>query len=273
MVLLSVDMLESVPGGPSGGSGILVRLRDPEAQRKIDRELQTADRLAAISRISSGVAHEVKNPLNAMLLHVEVARAQTRARRYRCGASRWRSSPARSCGWIAWCARSWISRGRWNSSWPTFRCRNWCRRSWNWRGRRPRPPGFGVTVQEEAEGVEVRVDRDLFKQAVLNIVVNAMQAMPEGGELRFEATAGESTAEMRISDTGAGISRGIAREDLPAVFQHQEGRLRNRPGHDLPDRPITRWYNRFHQRTGEGHDLPDPPADRGVTMKMMRGIH
>ena len=100
-MLLSVDLLESLPGGPAGGSGILVRLRDPEAQRKIDRELQTADRLAAISRISSGVAHEVKNPLNAILLHVEVARASWRTaipmwRR------RWRSSPAKSCGWTAW---------------------------------------------------------------------------------------------------------------------------------------------------------------------------
>ena len=70
-------MLESLPGRirPRAG-GILVRLRDPEAQRKINRELQTADRLAAISRISSGVAHEVKNPLNAILLHVEVARSK-----------------------------------------------------------------------------------------------------------------------------------------------------------------------------------------------------
>src|SRR5581483_2756612 len=68
VVLLSVDMLESIPGAT--GSGLLVRLRDPEAQRKIGRELQTADRLAAISRVSGGVAHEVKNPLNAILLHV-----------------------------------------------------------------------------------------------------------------------------------------------------------------------------------------------------------
>ena len=71
-----MDILESLPGGPAAPSGILVRLRDPEAQRKINRELQTADRLSAISRISSGVAHEVKNPLNAILLHVEVARSK-----------------------------------------------------------------------------------------------------------------------------------------------------------------------------------------------------
>ncbi len=65
--------------------------------------------------------------------------------------------------------------------------------------------GISVSVREEVEGVEVRVDRDLFKQAVLNVVVNAMQAMPGGGELRFEATSGKNGAELRISDTGPGI--------------------------------------------------------------------
>src|SRR6185369_6378990 len=75
IVLLSVDILEGLPGA-AAPSGVLVRLSDPEAQRKINRELQTADRLSAISRISSGVAHEVKNPLNAILLHVEVARSK-----------------------------------------------------------------------------------------------------------------------------------------------------------------------------------------------------
>jgi signal transduction histidine kinase len=72
-VLLSVDWLQAQSGARTG---LLVRLRDPEAQRQIGRQLQTADRLAAISRISGGVAHEVKNPLNAILLHVEVARTR-----------------------------------------------------------------------------------------------------------------------------------------------------------------------------------------------------
>jgi signal transduction histidine kinase len=51
----------------------------------------------------------------------------------------------------------------------------------------------------------VRADHDLVKQAFLNIAVNAMQAMPEGGELRFASTANEDTAEIRIADTGPGI--------------------------------------------------------------------
>jgi signal transduction histidine kinase len=62
-----------------------------------------------------------------------------------------------------------------------------------------------ISVQQEAEGAEVRIDRDLMKQALLNIVVNAMQAMPQGGELRFASSVVEETVEIRISDTGPGI--------------------------------------------------------------------
>ncbi len=63
------------------------------------------------------------------------------------------------------------------------------------------------------------MDRDLFKQAVLNIVVNAMQAMPDGGELRFEATAGvKEMAELRISDTGAGIPEALREKIFRLYF-------------------------------------------------------
>ena len=63
-----------------------------------------------------------------------------------------------------------------------------------------------VEVRLEEDGVEVRADRDLLKQAILNVVVNAIEAMPGGGALRLEALAGEDTAELRVSDTGVGIS-------------------------------------------------------------------
>jgi signal transduction histidine kinase len=62
-----------------------------------------------------------------------------------------------------------------------------------------------VSVKVETDGVDVRVDRDLLKQAVLNVMVNAMQAMPQGGELRFEACTTSDMAELRISDSGPGI--------------------------------------------------------------------
>src|SRR6266446_4177786 len=72
--LLSVELLESFASGTRKNTGMMVRLRDPEVRRQIKGQLQTAERLTAINRVTSGVAHEVKNPLNAMLMHLDLAR-------------------------------------------------------------------------------------------------------------------------------------------------------------------------------------------------------
>ena len=56
-----------------------------------------------------------------------------------------------------------------------------------------------------APGATMVVDSDLLKQATLNIVVNAIEAMPQGGELRFESSVEGEEVEIRISDSGAGI--------------------------------------------------------------------
>jgi signal transduction histidine kinase len=75
-----------------------------------------------------------------------------------------------------------------------------------------------VEVANEADSAEVLVDRDLMKQAVLNVVVNAMQAMPEGGELRFSSSVTEETAEIRISDSGVGIPRELREQIFRLYF-------------------------------------------------------
>jgi len=203
-VLLSVDILEAQPDGRGGSSGILVRLRDPEAARKIDRELQTADRLTAISRISSGVAHEVKNPLNAILLHVEVARSKL---------SRGDTDVAEQMDIIAReilrldrVVRTFLDFTRpVELQLQTVPMQELVTEIVELARPQTAASNITVSVKQETDGVDVRVDRDLVKQAVLNVMVNAMQAMPEGGELRFEASATRNTAELRISDTGPGI--------------------------------------------------------------------
>jgi len=203
VVLLSVDSLESGAGGAEG-SGILVRLRDPEAQHKINRELQTADRLSAISRISSGVAHEVKNPLNAILLHVEVARGKLS--HGDTDVAPQMEIIAREILRLDRVVRTFLDFTRpMELKVATVSMQELVEEIVELARPQAAAAGISVSVQDDAEGVEVRVDRDLFKQAVLNIVVNAMQAMPRGGELHFEATAGANGTELRISDTGSGI--------------------------------------------------------------------
>jgi signal transduction histidine kinase len=202
VVLLSVDMLESIPGAT--GSGLLVRLRDPEAQRKLGHELQTADRLAAISRVSGGVAHEVKNPLNAILLHVEVAKAKlARGDTDVIPQMEIISSEILRLDRVV---KTFLDFTRpVELKLETVPVRRLLDEVLELARPQAEAAKIRVIVGEEADGVSVRIDRDLLQQAMLNIVVNAMQAMPDGGELRFDSVADEEFAEIRISDTGAGI--------------------------------------------------------------------
>jgi signal transduction histidine kinase len=199
--LLSVDPLTAPGGGPSG---VLIRLHDPEAQRKLGRQLQTADRLAALSRVSGGVAHEVKNPLNAILLHVEVARAKLAH-----GDTALEpqmdiiSSEILRLDRVVKTFLDFTRPVELNLA--NVPLDEFVRDLVDLA--RPQADASRIRVVDErkAEGVEVRIDRDLLKQAVLNIVVNAIEAMPAGGELRLESSASGDTAEIRVSDTGPGI--------------------------------------------------------------------
>lgn len=204
VVVLSVDTLETLPGGLATGSGLLVRLRDPEAQRKLGRELQTADRLAAISRVSGGVAHEVKNPLNAILLHVEVAKAKLA--RGDTDVQPQMEIISREILRLDRVVKTFLDFTKpVELNLSTVPVQELLGEIVELARPQAESAKIRVNVMQEAEGVSVRVDRDLLKQAVLNVVVNAIEAMPQGGELRFEALAGEDTAEIRVSDTGTGI--------------------------------------------------------------------
>jgi PAS domain S-box-containing protein len=200
--LLSVDQLPAPAGG--GGSGMLVRLRDPEAQRKLGRELQTADRLAALSRVSGGVAHEVKNPLNAILLHVEVARAKLA--RGDTALEPQMDIISSEILRLDRVVKTFLDFTRpVEMDFANMPLDEFLRDLVDLARPQADASQIRVVAESRAEGVVVRIDRDLLKQAVLNIIVNAIEAMPAGGELRLESSASGDTAEIRISDTGPGI--------------------------------------------------------------------
>ncbi|MBV9504785.1 MAG: hypothetical protein JO323_07240 [Acidobacteriia bacterium] len=217
VVLLSVDLLESLPGMSLAGSGVLVRLRDPEAQRKLGRELQTADRLAAISRVTSGVAHEVKNPLNAILLHVEVARAKLA--RGNTEIQQEMEIISREILRLDRVVKTFLDFNRpIELSLRTTSVRDLLAEVVDLARPQAESVKIRINVEEESGDVDVRIDHDLVKQAILNVVVNSIEAMPEGGELRFESSAHDETAEIRISDTGPGIPQDLREKIFRLYF-------------------------------------------------------
>ena len=198
-VVVNIQPVMRNPPGPRAGS--LVTLRDAATGGELAAHLDLAGRLTALSQLTRGVAHEIKNPLNAITLHLEVLRSRL-------------DDEVPEVGVIA----SEIS--RLDRVVKTFLDFN-----------RPVEPhlrpinlnelanDIGRLVQPDAQSRNIRVevltkprplsingDPDLMKQAILNVVMNAMEAMKSGGDLRIETKRCGGGIELSVSDTGPGIA-------------------------------------------------------------------
>ncbi len=215
--LLSVEFLES-----SSSGGMLVRLRDPEATRQIGRQLQTADRLSAISRLTKGVAHEVKNPLNAILMHVELARMKLAHQDYDLEQQMdIISSEIIRLDRVVKTFLDFTRPVQLNLS--DVRLRDFMEELASLTRPQASAAGVEIVQQIRVEDSVITVDVDLLKQAVFNIVVNAIEAMKDGGTLRFEASLRGDDAEIRIADSGPGIPEDLKDKIYDLYFTTKRG--------------------------------------------------
>jgi len=65
--------------------------------------------------------------------------------------------------------------------------------------------GVKLACELPQSPVPVKVDVDLMKQAILNVVVNGVQAMPNGGILTIAARRDDETVVLEVKDQGTGI--------------------------------------------------------------------
>jgi two-component system, NtrC family, sensor histidine kinase HydH len=75
--------------------------------------------------------------------------------------------------------------------------------------------GIAITWYPDSNLPAVPLDRDLFKQALLNLLLNAEQAMPDGGEIILQASREPGFVRLDVIDTGCGI----APEQLNQIFR------------------------------------------------------
>jgi signal transduction histidine kinase len=195
-LLASVDFL------PQGA--FLLRLRDAEGRRMVESQLNLSSRLAAISRLTSGVAHEIKNPLNSIALRLELLR------------SRLVPELPEAEKEIDVIAQEIVRLDRVVRTFLDFTRPVELQTEELDLARitaelaallRPEAEQQGVALETEGleESATVRGDAGLLKQALLNVLRNGLEAMPGGGRLMVRLRKSGGCAEVEIADTGPGI--------------------------------------------------------------------
>jgi signal transduction histidine kinase len=199
------------------GLGALVTLHDLESAEKIESELELSRRMAAIGRLTSGVGHEVKNPINAIVVHLELLRTKL-------GDD---SAPALHHLEIIDAEIHRLDRVvqvlvDFSRPVELQLCEQDLR------------PVIGDVLTLAADELSTHnvtlvsrmpehpllanVDADLLKQAALNVIQNGAQAMPEGGKLEVVLEEENGTALLRIADEGTGIAEEIREKIFDLYF-------------------------------------------------------
>ncbi len=183
-------------------AGAMLTLRDFESLKRLESQLDYATRIAALSRITSGVAHEVKNPLHAMVLHLELLRTKIEAGRDPGNHVEVLTSEVNRLNRVV---QTFLDFTR-----PvTMQTRKHSVKTLLEEVVLLAPvnaePPIKVVLKNSAADLKIEADLDLLKQGLLNIVINACQAMPDGGTLTISSEQVGNQIEISIADTGAGI--------------------------------------------------------------------
>jgi signal transduction histidine kinase len=81
----------------------------------------------------------------------------------------------------------------------------------------------GVVRYLDPELPRVMIDREAFRQALLNLIINAKQAMPDGGQLIVRTAAHGDNVALYLIDTGCGMDDRIASRMFEAFFSTKPG--------------------------------------------------
>lgn len=195
--------------------GALVTLRDLDSLESINTQLQVSERLAAVGRITAGVAHEVKNPLNSMRLWLENLK-EALPQDGDSSAAQAVKVLDKEIDRLDAVVKRFLDFSR--PMEVRLEATNLAALLREVMGiALPQLQKARVDVSQNLAGdvPEVFADRDLLKQAVLNLVLNAADAMPSGGQLRIGLSRRGDAAEITVADTGVGIPQ----ENRQKVFQ------------------------------------------------------
>jgi len=185
--------------------GALLTLRDTESVHRIEDEIELSRRLAAIGRLTTGVAHEVKNPINAIVVHLELLREKMRQSDP--NTQRHMDIIGNEIHRLDRVVQTLVDFNRpVELRLTSFDLRRLVEEVAMLAGPEAALQGVEVKTRIAPDALPIKADSDLVKQALLNVVLNGVQAMESGGVLTIAAHREDSVARIDVRDQGKGIA-------------------------------------------------------------------
>jgi two-component system sensor histidine kinase PilS (NtrC family) len=208
-VRMTFSALRSGDGRQLGFIGVC---EDLSEIREMENRMRQADRLATVGRLAANLAHEIRNPLGSLTAAIEALTSSSAG-----GEDRDRLSQivARESARLDAILADFLEYAR-----PAPLVRDVVDvvevidEVLLLLEHRDLPPGLKI-VREYPAALRWRLDAQQFRQAFWNLCLNAIEAMPDGGELGIAAAVENGRLEVTVADTG----HGILPADLPHIFE------------------------------------------------------
>ncbi len=197
---------------------LAIILTDITQERISTQEMLENEKVSSILLLAAGVAHELGNPLNSLTIHLQLLQRQL---------NRMKENPAKNkmSESLDICAsevrrlddiiKHFLEAIR--PTHPDFSEVNLIElveESLKVLEKEISNRGLNVDIVLQEKLPSVMADRNQIKQAIFNVIKNAMEAMPAGGKLQISSRCNDEFASLQFADTGIGIQQ----QDLNHVF-------------------------------------------------------
>lgn len=232
-----------VPFEPRPGAvGTLVLLRDLGTLQKVEAHLLEAGRFAVLAHLAGSLAHEIRNPLHSIGLNAGVVQqyvGEATALPSRRAMSESLHTIQEETRRLTELLNNYLGLLRSAPEPAEVDVRDTCKRVMQLLSYAAMKARVDLRLESDAELPPVFGVPDRLQQAVLNLVLNAIQAMPHGGRVVLQVAASGGLVRVSVTDSGPGLPQDLAEK----LF---DTRVTTKPGGSGLGLPLVRMIAEAH---------------------------
>lgn len=207
------------------GLAFIYVLRVLKLSRRMEQEAQSQLRLSYLGLLSSGIAHEIKNPINSIQMNLQMLEEEVVSGASQEDVRSWLDPIRKEIRRLERLVNDFLLYARPLS--PTIQTTSLQRVLEELRrlvSEEAKASGVALRVDVAEDLPSIETDEGLLRTALLNLVLNAIQASPAGGEVRVSAVldgSGETSVEVR--DNGPGVPEDQRERVFDIFFTTRQG--------------------------------------------------